>query len=142
MKKILFIANLSHNKKSLIELWQNKNQRNITELYGASTMPRGILSIDSYIKRYCKNIKTRILDLNAAFIGKIWHEDMEQVLEFSADHLQEFLRGEIAVPLAEFQPDIIAISSLFDKNISALLLLQRKSSRCCNLHISSQASNR
>lgn len=122
-RRLLFIANLGHSEKSLTELWKTKSGRNITELYGSSTLPMGAMSIESYVKGHCENVDTVLLDLNADFIKRIQTGDIETELEYCVTHFQEFLEGEICGELEGFRPDVVAISSLFDKSISTLLKL-------------------
>lgn len=66
-------------------------RENITTILPAFTIPYGILSIDSYIKKTSsKTIETRILDLNIKQLNSL--PDI----------------------LSEYNPDIVAISALFD----------------------------
>lgn len=122
-RKVLFVSNLSHSRHSLQEIWKEKNDRNITELYGSSGFPLGILSIQSYITKYCENVETRIVDLNVEFLKKVRQGNIEQELEKYIECFEKSIMSELQDELMQFQPDIVAISSLFDKNISTLLIL-------------------
>lgn len=118
--RILFIANLNHNYDSLLKL-SRSHELNVTELFGAINLPLGILSIDSYLKKICPGIHTQILDLNAEFLLHITEGDLNQNLYNVTKHFDRFFLEKIWRAIENFHPEVIAISSLFDKSIPTLL---------------------
>ncbi len=67
------------------------------------TIPYGVLSIDSYIKKNIKNIETSLLDFNV---------EIKNHKEYNINTLKD--------KLIEFKPDIVVISALFDTSYNHL----------------------
>lgn len=123
--KIVFVANLSHNYSSL-KVLAAQSEKNITELFGSSNLPLGILSIDSYVRKIEPNTETRIIDLNAEFLKKISKGEINSQLNSIVENFDSFLFDNLRYEIEEFQPDIVGISTLFDKSLSTLLTLSQK----------------
>ncbi len=121
-KKILLISNLSHNLESLTELAKSQ-VKNITELFGSSNLPLGILSIESYVKSKCDFVETSIIDLNTEFMLKITSGDLDSKLMEIVNDFETFIFSSIEKEMDAFKPDIIGISTLFDKSVPTLLKL-------------------
>ncbi|MFZ5968952.1 MAG: radical SAM protein [Bacillota bacterium] len=118
--RVLFISNLNHNEASLKKWSVYSPERNLSEIFGSSNIPLGILSIEAYIKKNCKDVETEILDLNNEFIKRLIDGDVEKNLVELSASFEAFLKREIEEHIVKFKPDIIAISSLFDKSIPTL----------------------
>lgn len=119
--KLLLISNLNHNYTSLKNWTIYSPERNYTELLGPSNLPLGILSIEAYVKKTCNNVDIHILDLNAEFLKILSSGNMEKELITLVDNFESFLTSVISNKIHNFKPNIIGISSLFDKCIPTLL---------------------
>jgi radical SAM superfamily enzyme YgiQ (UPF0313 family) len=120
--KLLLIANISHNYNGLKAIAEQK-EKNQTELFGSGNLPLGILSIDSYVRHNCNRVDTRIIDLNTQFLKKIKFGNLDEQLDHIVENFETFLMEEIGPICIEFKPQIIAISTLFDKSIPTLFEL-------------------
>ena len=123
-KKILFISNLSHNFESLKAIDQTQ-QKNITELFGSSNLPLGLLSIEAYLKSQCSDVETSIIDLNTEFMLTITEGDLDERIHHIVTNFESFIFSKISDEMDAFQPDVIGISTLFDKSVPTLWTLSQ-----------------
>lgn len=123
-KRVLFISNLSHNLESLIDMDRSK-QKNITELFGSSNLPLGLLSIDAYVKSRCHDVETSLIDLNTEFMLRISEGNLDLNIHDIVMNFETFVFSKISEEMDCFKPDIIGISTLFDKSVPTLGLLSR-----------------
>lgn len=125
MKSVLFIANISHNLDSLNQLVKQPTI-NITELFGASNIPLGVLSIEAYVKAQCPDIVSDIVDLNIEFIRQLSLGDIKQSLERLLLNFETVLFSKIDESIQKNKPNIIVFSTLFDKSVPTLISLSSK----------------
>ncbi|MCC7253998.1 radical SAM protein [Hyphomicrobium sp.] len=75
----------------------------------AFTIPYGILSMEAYLKKACRSaVEIRLVDLNITL--------KRLVEERQADAHNRIFAEELSAVLAEFRPDIVGISALFNSS--------------------------
>lgn len=119
MTKILFIVppNLSYDKY----VNPSENTRQVRKadghLYGnlATDMPIGILSMSAYLKAVTQ-VDIRMIDFNI---------ELNALERFEAKSFAEYFTAFLAEHYADFQPDIVGVSSLFSPSYFNLLDLGR-----------------
>jgi radical SAM superfamily enzyme YgiQ (UPF0313 family) len=79
------------------------------DMYIPTSIPIGVLSISSYLKKYC-DVNIRILDFNIVLNS----------CERKDKSLKEILTKYISEITCDFKPEIIGISALFNSNYSYL----------------------
>lgn len=79
------------------------------EAYIPTSVPLGVLSIASYVKRYCY-VNMKILDFNIVLSKE----------EGKVNNFKDILKNALIEISNEFIPDIFAISALFNSNFSYL----------------------
>jgi anaerobic magnesium-protoporphyrin IX monomethyl ester cyclase len=84
-----------------------------TNVYPQFTMPYGILSLDSFLKsKFNGNLETRLLDFNVLL--------SDLVASGKTGNWKQQFFDEIRTLLTDFQPDVTAISALFNSSFGYL----------------------
>lgn len=124
MTKIILVSLLPTSKQRLLEL--QKQVISPTELFNWSTWPLGILSIESYIYKTCKDVSIEIVDINRAFLKKMRaceNQNYKVALKEITDHYTDFLMQELSILCREQKVDIIGLSALFDISLSSMEII-------------------
>lgn len=102
MKKLLFIIPPYFNANDYLD-------QHRAAVLPAFTIPYGILSMEAYLTKHCEKLgELRLIDLNVTL--------RDLVENRSVDGYEEVFRAEIEAVLAEFEPDIVGVSALFNSS--------------------------
>lgn len=93
---------------------------NVTELYGSGNLPLGILSIDAYIRHMNPNVETRIIDFNTVFMKYLERGEWMVQLKCIVEDFDAFLQQALNEQWHDFEPQVVILSTLFDKSIPNL----------------------
>lgn len=119
MTKILLVSILNQNEAQLRGFL--KNDISVTELFGSGLIPLGILSIEAYVRKMCSEVQVHTVSQNSrAYPILMQDTDYRKGLKEILRDFPGFLMEEIRSEIAEFAPDIIGLSILFDSTISVL----------------------
>ena len=122
--KILFISCLKINHARLRQVALSDDAPNLTELFGSSTLPLGILSIEAFVKKHCPNVLTEVVSLDLQFMNRIRRSgDIKREIRRIADHFADFLTKEIKESIQREKPDVIGLSTLFDVQLPVLSMI-------------------
>ncbi len=122
--KVLLISCLKINRKRLQQIALSGDAPNMTELFGSSTLPLGILSIEGFVKKHCPNVATEVISLDVQFMNRIRKSgDMKREIWQIADHFTDFLMEDIRESIEREKSDIIGLSALFDIQLPVLSVL-------------------
>ncbi|WP_153160010.1 radical SAM protein [Zoogloea sp. 1C4] len=92
-------------------------------MYGnlATDMPLGIMSMSAYLKENTEALTIQLIDFNI---------ELNALDRFDAASFDEYFSATLAERYADFQPDIVGISSLFTPSYHNLLALGRSARAC------------
>lgn len=122
--KILLISCFKINRKRLQQIALSEDKPNITELFGAFSLPLGILSIEAFVKKHCPNVVVEVISLDVQFMNRIRKSDeMKREIREIADNFTDFLMMEIKKSIQCEKPDIIGLSALFDVQLPVLSMM-------------------
>lgn len=94
-------------------------------VYPQFTIPYGILSMDSYLKRYSnKKLETSVIDFNLV-LKKYMDNDVLEEETRSEFTLQTLFQGELESKLPKRKPKIVGISVLFNSSAGYIQELSR-----------------
>lgn len=126
MEKILLINCLKNDIEYLREFLSRSlsEEFDMAEIINTRNLPIGLMSIESYVNKMCKNVEVDILDLNLEFLTKHLYFDENGKINLNKNidiKLDNFIFNTIKDKMIEFKPNIIGISLLFDTGIKNLL---------------------
>jgi radical SAM superfamily enzyme YgiQ (UPF0313 family) len=102
MRKVLFVIPPYFNAADYLD-------KSRASVLPAFTIPYGILSMEAYLTRYCSNLaEIRLIDLNLTL--------KRLVEERSVENYENIFNAELTAVLADFRPDIVGISALFNSS--------------------------
>jgi radical SAM superfamily enzyme YgiQ (UPF0313 family) len=113
--KILFVEVLRTPYNVLLEHSCAKKP-SLSGLISSRTLPIGLLSIESYVKKECPGVLTKILSQNLELHSRITvdRDLLKTNLIEIVDHFNAFLFDDIVRNIEVFKPDVIGLSVMFD----------------------------
>ncbi len=117
MKKLLFVIPPYFNAADYLD-------KTRAAVLPAFTIPYGILSMEAYLRAQCARLEDlRLLDLNVTL--------KRLVEERAVDGYEDVFRAELHAVLADFQPDIVGVSALFNSSFGYIQTLAQAVKAFC-----------